>query len=141
MIYERIGNRCADKSLLKYSAKDHYFKALLCHLNLDIVNAQQSLEKYSNYLPSFQDSREYKPMFRKKPFFLNFLWNTLIFRNTACRLCYKLVKATEENNIDDFTTALSEFDQISRFNDFQTSLLLRAKKKLGDGDESGEDLT
>merc|ERR1712071_623295 len=55
-IYERIGNRCADQSLLKYSAKDHYFKALLCHLNLDVVNAQQSLEKYSKYLPSFQDS-------------------------------------------------------------------------------------
>lgn len=113
-IYEMIGNRCADSNLLKYSAKEHFFKAILCHLNIDVINAQQALERYPNILPSFQDSREFK-------------------------LCQQLVKAMDEGKVDDFTQAIQEYDQISRLNDYTTSLLLRAKKTI-DGEEL-DDLT
>lgn len=112
-IYESIGNRCADSNLLKYSAKDHFFKAVLCHLNIDVINAQQALERYPQILPSFQDSREFK-------------------------LCHQLVKAMDEGKVDEFTQAITEYDQITRLNDYTTSLLLRAKKQI-DGED--DDLT
>ena len=59
-IYEQIGNRCSDSNLLKYSAKDHFFKALMCNMNVDVINAQQALERYPQILPSFQDAREFQ---------------------------------------------------------------------------------
>lgn len=49
-----------ESSLLKYSAKEYFFRAALCHLSVDLLNAQYAIEKYCNQYPAFQDSREYK---------------------------------------------------------------------------------
>lgn len=59
-IYETVAGSCLDSSLLKYSAKEYYFRAALCHLSVDILNAQHALEKYAQLYPAFQDSREFK---------------------------------------------------------------------------------
>lgn len=59
-IYESVAGSCLDSSLLKYSAKDYFFRAALCHLSVDILNAQHALEKYAQQYPAFQDSREFK---------------------------------------------------------------------------------
>ena len=51
---------CMDNSLLKYSAKDHFFRAAVCHLCVDTLNAQQALQRYEELFPQFSDSRECK---------------------------------------------------------------------------------
>ena len=56
----KVATSCLDSSLLKYSAKEYFFRASLCHLSVDLLNAQHALEKYSQQYPAFQDSREYK---------------------------------------------------------------------------------
>ena len=37
-------------------------------MNIDVINAQQALERYSNILPSFQDTREFKNYSNKNYF-------------------------------------------------------------------------
>lgn len=59
-IYESIGSSCLDSSLLKYSAKEYFFRSALCHMSVDLLNAQHALEKYAQQYPAFQDSREFK---------------------------------------------------------------------------------
>jgi alpha-soluble NSF attachment protein len=59
-IYESVAGSCLDSSLLKYSAKEYFFRAALCHLCVDILNCQHANEKYAGQYPAFQDSREYK---------------------------------------------------------------------------------
>jgi len=49
-----------DNTLLKYSAKDHFFKAVLCHLCVDLLNGQLACNKYKDLHPAFTDSRECK---------------------------------------------------------------------------------
>ena len=39
-IYEQVGSSCIDNSLLKYSAKDYFFRAALCHMCVDSLNAK-----------------------------------------------------------------------------------------------------
>lgn len=39
-IYEQVGASCIDNSLLKYSAKEYFFRAALCHMCIDHLNAQ-----------------------------------------------------------------------------------------------------
>lgn len=56
----QVASSCLDSSLLKYSAKEYFFRASLCHLSVDLLNATHALEKYSQQYPAFQDSREYK---------------------------------------------------------------------------------
>lgn len=46
--------------LLRYSAKDHYFRAALCRMCLDIQDASTNVNKYEEVFPSFGDSRECK---------------------------------------------------------------------------------
>ena len=49
-----------ESSLLKYSAKEYFFKAALCHMCIDVAEAQRSVDKYCDMYPAFQDTRECK---------------------------------------------------------------------------------
>lgn len=49
-----------ESSLLKYSAKEYFFKAALCHMCIDVVEAQRAVDKYCDMYPAFQDTRECK---------------------------------------------------------------------------------
>lgn len=60
LIIAQLGTSAMDNTLLKYSAKDHFFKAVLCHMCFDKLNGQLALKKYKDLQPAFADSRESK---------------------------------------------------------------------------------
>ncbi|XP_029414104.1 alpha-soluble NSF attachment protein isoform X3 [Nannospalax galili] len=111
-IYEQVGTSAMDSPLLKYSAKDYFFKAALCHFCIDMLNAKLAVQKYEELFPAFSDSRE-------------------------CKLMKKLLDAHEEQNVDSYTEVVKEYDSISRLDQWLTTMLLRIKKTI-QGDE--EDL-
>ncbi|KYO34724.1 beta-soluble NSF attachment protein isoform A [Alligator mississippiensis] len=111
-IYEQVATSTMDNPLLKYSAKEYFFKAALCHFIVDELNAKLALEKYEEMFPAFTDSRE-------------------------CKLLKKLLEAYEEQNCEAYTEAVKEFDSISRLDQWLTTMLLRIKKSIqgeGEGD-------
>uniref|UniRef100_A0A8C5RWL6 NSF attachment protein beta n=1 Tax=Laticauda laticaudata TaxID=8630 RepID=A0A8C5RWL6_LATLA len=59
-IFEQVATSTMDNPLLKHSAKDYFFKAVLCHFIVDELNAKLALEKYEEMFPAFTDSRECK---------------------------------------------------------------------------------
>uniref|UniRef100_A0A6I8SKH8 NSF attachment protein beta n=1 Tax=Xenopus tropicalis TaxID=8364 RepID=A0A6I8SKH8_XENTR len=69
-IYEQIGTSTMDNPLLKYSAKEYFFKAALCHFIVDELNAKLALEKYEEMFPAFTDSRECKLLKVKEKVFV-----------------------------------------------------------------------
>uniref|UniRef100_A0A673MRH6 Alpha-soluble NSF attachment protein-like n=1 Tax=Sinocyclocheilus rhinocerous TaxID=307959 RepID=A0A673MRH6_9TELE len=109
-IYEQVATHAMDSTLLKYSAKDYFFKAALCHFCVDMLNAKLAVQKYEEMFPAFSDSRE-------------------------CKLVKKLLDAFEEQNVDAYTDAVKEYDTISRLDQWLTTMLLRIKKSIQD-DES-----
>ena len=48
-IYEQVGKTCLDSTLLKYSAKEHFFRAGLCHMCVDQLNAQVNVKSNSEF--------------------------------------------------------------------------------------------
>ncbi|KAL0819217.1 hypothetical protein ABMA28_008463 [Loxostege sticticalis] len=106
-IYEQIAKSSLDNSLLKYSAKEYMFRAALCHLCVDILNAQHAIEKYCGLYPAFADTREYK-------------------------LVKELIEHLEEQNVDAFTEAVKTYDSISRLDQWYTTILVRIKKQIND---------
>ncbi|MBN3278992.1 SNAB protein, partial [Polyodon spathula] len=104
-IYEQVGTNTMDNPLLKYSAKEYFFKAALCHFIVDELNAKLAVEKYEEMFPAFSDSRE-------------------------CKLLKKLLEAHEEQNSEAFTEAVKEFDSVSRLDQWLTTMLLRLKKTI-----------
>ena len=63
-IYEELASLALQSNLLKYSAEDHYFKAGLCHLCVDFLNAKHALARYNDECPAFILSRKGKLMFK-----------------------------------------------------------------------------
>lgn len=106
-IYEQVASTSLESSLLKYSCKEYFFRAALCHLCVDVLNAQHALERYQELCPAFQDSREYK-------------------------LLKVLIDHMEEQNVDGFTEAVKDYDSISRLDQWYTTILLRIKKQVND---------
>jgi len=104
-IYEKVAADALESSLLKYSAKEHFFRAILCHMCVDALNAQHALTKYEEMYPAFGDSREVK-------------------------LVKTLCKTVEDQDVEAFTNATQEFDSVSRLENFHTTLLLRVKKTI-----------
>lgn len=108
IIYENVAATVMDNSLLKYCAKEYFFRAMLCHLCADATNSRSALEKYARRYPTLKDTREYK-------------------------LVSSLVDFVEEGNVDGLTGAVQEFDSIHRLDRWFTMMLLRIKSKLSDG--------
>lgn len=104
-IYEQVASSSLENALLKYSSKEYFFRAALCHMCVDLLNAQHALNKYEELCPSFADSREYK-------------------------LVKALIGKLEDQDVDGFTDTVKEYDSISRLDQWYTNILLRIKKSL-----------
>lgn len=120
-IYDDLGRRCLESTLLKYNAKGYFLQAILCHLaSGDSVGASQAKAKYDSLDYTFGESREGK------------------FGNS-------LIEAVEGFDVEGFSTACFDFDRISKLNPWQTSILVAVKRSIDDeagGDDDSEvDLT
>jgi len=102
-IYEEVGAYCIDSSLLKYSAKDHYFRAALCHTCIDHLNGELAVKRYEELFPAFSDSRE-------------------------CKFVKKLLVNLEDADVDGFTQTVKDFDSISRLDKWFVNILLKIKQ-------------
>lgn len=109
-IYEQVATSSMDNQLLRYSAKDHFFRAALCHMCQEPQEAAIAIQKYEEMFPAFSDARE-------------------------CKLVKKLLTALEDVNVEAYTEAVREYDSISRLDQWYTTMLLRVKKTIeGDVD-------
>uniref|UniRef100_A0AAY4DHY5 Alpha-soluble NSF attachment protein n=1 Tax=Denticeps clupeoides TaxID=299321 RepID=A0AAY4DHY5_9TELE len=113
-IYEQIGTYAMDHTLLKYGAKDHFFKAALCHFCVDMLNAKLAVEKYEEMFPAFSDCRECKLVKVGGASSSSSSSSSSAFlqrrrrRNPVSRLSpQKLLDAHEEQDVDAFTDAVS----------------------------------
>jgi len=109
-IYEDVSSHALESSLLKYSAKEYYFRASLCHLCVDVLNAEHAIKKYGDLFPAFADSRE-------------------------CKFVKALVGHLQEEDMDAWTKEVQTYDSVSRLEQFHTTLLLRIKKQIPDDGE------
>lgn len=111
-IYERVARGAVENTLLKWSAKEHLFKAMICHFcKNDIVGAKRALDKYADMDPMFSQQREAK-------------------------LCAAIADAMENFDVDAFTKAVADFDSMTPLDPFKTTLLLRVKNNIS-GDDGG----
>jgi len=109
-LYEKIAKASLDNNLLKWSVKDYYLRAGLCHLaGGDLVSAKRSLDQYQDMDPTFSSQRE-------------------------CKFLTDIVAAAENYDVEAFTQAVVEYDSISKLDQWKTSILLRIKNSLKNED-------
>lgn len=114
-IYEKVANSSLDNNLLKWSVKDYYFKASLCNLAMgaktgDMAKTTESLEKYMDLHPAFEDSRE-------------------------CKLIQSCLEAVNDGDVEAFTGHVFKYDSVYKLDNWTASILLVVKDAVGDGPE------
>ncbi|KAI2471790.1 TPR-like protein [Annulohypoxylon bovei var. microspora] len=112
--YEKVAGASINNNLMRYSVKDYFLKAGICHLATgDMVAANRALEKYRDLDPTFPSTREHQ-------------------------LLTDLAAAIEAGDQDQFTDKLFQFDQMSKLDKWKTTILVRVK---GNIEEAGEDFS
>lgn len=104
-IYEELAPIALESNLLKYSAEDHYFRAGICHLCIDFLNAQHALIRYCDEFPAFKDSRKAK-------------------------LLEVLIHCVEETDIDQFEIEIDKYESVIKFDTWYKKLLNKVKNNM-----------
>lgn len=104
--FEAVAKSSLNNNLMKWSVKDYFLKAGICHLaSNDTVATKRALQQYVELDNTFQGTRE------------NMLLNDL-------------VESVEQGDPDGFTDKLLQFDQMSKLDKWKTALLLRVKENI-----------
>lgn len=99
---------------MKWSVKDYFLKAGLCHLATgDQVSTNRALEKYRDMDPTFPSTREHQ-------------------------LLVDLYEAVDAGDQEVFADKLFQYDQVSKLDKWKTTILLRIKNAI---EEKGEDFS
>ncbi|KAK4750153.1 hypothetical protein SAY87_027602 [Trapa incisa] len=116
-IYEAVARHSLSNNLLKYGAKGHLLNAGICQLcKGDVVAITNALDRYQDLDPTFAGTREY-------------------------RLLKDIAAAIDEEDVENFTVAVKEFDSMTPLDSWKTALLLRVKEKLKAKELEEDDLT
>ncbi|KAI9496763.1 soluble NSF attachment protein [Zychaea mexicana] len=103
---ETVATASMDNQLTKWSLKEYFLKAGLCHLCTgDLVRTRQALDKYCTMDITFESTREYQ--------FLQ-----------------SILDCVENGEIELFTQKVYEFDQMTKLDHWKTTILLRIKKTM-----------
>ena len=109
--YEKVAEQSINNNLMKYSVKDYFLKAGVCHLaSGDLVAAQRALERYREMDPQFATQREHM-------------------------LLADLCEAVEAKSQDQFTDKLYQYDQVSKLDKWKTTILVRVKNSIEEADD------
>jgi len=105
-LYEQVAKSSLDNTLLKWGAKEHLHRAILCHLaSEDLIGAQKALENYKTWDVSFPTSRE-------------------------CKFVEEIMQAVEKYDVDSFTQAVVDYDSVSKLDNWKTKILLKIKQGI-----------
>jgi len=112
--YDRVSAVSVTNNLMKWSVKDYFLKAALCHLATgDLVATNRAMEKYREMDPTFPSTREHQ-------------------------LIVDLSETVEAGDQEAFADKLFQYDQMSKLDKWKTTILLRIKSAI---EEKGEDFS
>ena len=112
--YEKVAKASVNNGLMKWSVKDYFLKAGICHMaSGDQVATQRAISGYTELDQTFQGTREHQ-------------------------LLVDLSAAVEAGENEQFADRLFQYDQLSKLDRWKTTLLLRVKNAI---EEKGEDFS
>jgi len=113
-LFEKVASTAVSNQLMKWSVKDYFLKAGLCHLAVgDQVATNRAFEKYRDMDPTFPSQREHQ-------------------------LLVDMYEAVEAGDQEMFADKLFHYDQMSKLDKWKTVILLKIKNSI---EEKGEDFS
>jgi len=107
-LYNKVADYSLGSALTKYSVKEYWLRAGMCGLAArDSVSARRNYGRYSTQDVTFPSTRE-------------------------ARFLQALIDAVEGGDQEAFTGAVVDYDQITKLDNWKTSVLLKIKKGISD---------
>lgn len=108
--YEKVAQASISNNLMRYSVKEYFLKAGICHLATgDQVSTERALDKYRDMDPTFASQREHQ-------------------------LLVDVLGAVQEGDQEKFADKLYAYDQMSKLDKWKTTILLRIKGQIEEAD-------
>lgn len=112
--FEKVAAASVTNNLMKWSVKDYFLKAALCHLATgDLVATNRAMERYNEMDITFHSTREHQ-------------------------LIVELAETVDAGDQEAFADKLFQYDQMSKLDKWKTTILLRIKGAI---EEKGEDFS
>lgn len=112
--FEKVAQSSVNNNLMKWSVKDYFLKAGLCHLAVgDMVATNRAIESYRELDPTFMSTREHQ-------------------------LLVDIAEAVEAGDQEAFADKLFQYDQMSKLDSWKTKIMLKIKNAI---QEQGEDFS
>ncbi|VDC01834.1 unnamed protein product [Peniophora sp. CBMAI 1063] len=109
--YEQVADHSLGSALTKYSVKEYWLRSVLCGLAMrDVITVRRNLSRYATLDTTFPSTREAK-------------------------FCNALLDAVEQHDVEQYTAAVFDFDQVSKLDNWKTAILLKIKRALEAEDE------
>lgn len=106
--FEKVARSSVNNHLMKWSVKDYFLKAGMCHLaTTDLVGTNRALQSYCDLDNTFLSTREYK-------------------------LLVDLTEAVEQADQEAYGDKLFQYDQLSKLDKWKTAIFLRIKNNIED---------
>lgn len=94
-LYEQVAFASLDSNLLKWSVKDYFLRAGLCHICAgDIVAAEKALDKYDNMDATFSSTREFS-------------------------LLKNIIDSVKTGDVAEFTNQVADYDAVSKLDSWK----------------------
>jgi len=111
--YEGVARSSAGNNLMKWSMKDYFLKAGICHLaSRDKIAFKKALDSYVELDPSFPSMREFQ-------------------------LLNDMLEADDGGDAEAFADKIFLYDQMSKLDKWKTTMLLRVKSSIEEDDDDG----
>ncbi|KAG0129777.1 soluble NSF attachment protein [Tuber indicum] len=111
--YEGVARSSAESNLMKWSMKDYFLKAGICHLaSRDKIALTKALDNYVDLDPTFRSTREFQ-------------------------LLNDMLEADNGGDAEVFADKIFQYDQMSKLDKWKTTMLLRVKKSIEEEDDDG----
>ncbi|KAF9995599.1 hypothetical protein BGZ80_000476 [Entomortierella chlamydospora] len=105
--FETVANASLDNQLMKWSLKEYFLKAGLCHIATgDSVSAHNAVGRYCDMDVTFSSTRE-------------------------CQFLQSVLSAVDNGDINQFTASVVDFDQLTKLDNWKTKILLEIKNSIG----------
>ncbi|KAG0301990.1 hypothetical protein BGZ98_007888 [Dissophora globulifera] len=106
-MFEFVASASVDNQLMKWSLKEYFLKAGLCHIaSGDSVSSHNAVERYCDLDVTFGSTRE-------------------------CQFLQNILSAVDNGDVNQFTASVVEFDQLTKLDNWKTKMLLEIKNSIG----------
>lgn len=109
--YEQVARASLNNNLTKWSLKEYFLKAGLCHVaEQDLVAADRALAQYMDWEPSFATTRE-------------------------CMLLQDVINCVKDGDAEQLSQKLFEYDQFSKLDNWKAAILLKIKNNIATAED------